>query len=38
MTRYRNFHGQRGIAAYQVWNEGNVPYVLDRHARTSSPS
>ena len=25
MTRYRNFHGPRGIAAYQVWNEGNVP-------------
>jgi hypothetical protein len=24
MHRYRNFHGHRGIAAYQVWNEGNV--------------
>jgi hypothetical protein len=24
MTRYRDFNGQRGIAAYQVWNEGNV--------------
>ncbi len=24
MTRYRDFDGQRGIAAYQVWNEGNV--------------
>jgi hypothetical protein len=24
MTRYRNFDGGRGIAAYQVWNEGNV--------------
>ena len=25
MTRYRDFNGQRGIAAYEVWNEGNVP-------------
>jgi hypothetical protein len=25
MTRYRDFGGSRGIAAYQVWNEGNVP-------------
>jgi polysaccharide biosynthesis protein PslG len=25
MSRYRDFHGSRGIAAYQVWNEGNVP-------------
>ena len=25
MTRYRDFHGSRGIAAYEVWNEGNVP-------------
>jgi hypothetical protein len=25
MARYRDFHGRRGIAAYQVWNEGNVP-------------
>jgi hypothetical protein len=24
MTRYRWFNGQRGIFAYQVWNEGNV--------------
>jgi hypothetical protein len=24
MTRYRQFDGRRGIAAYQVWNEGNV--------------
>lgn len=24
MTRYRWFEGRRGIAAYQVWNEGNV--------------
>jgi hypothetical protein len=24
MTRYRDFDGGRGIAAYQVWNEGNV--------------
>ncbi|HEY3480019.1 MAG TPA: hypothetical protein VGL02_14070 [Streptomyces sp.] len=24
MTRYRSFDGERGIAAYQVWNEGNV--------------
>jgi hypothetical protein len=24
MTRYRDFNGERGIAAYQVWNEGNV--------------
>ncbi len=24
MTRYRDFNGRRGIAAYQVWNEGNV--------------
>jgi hypothetical protein len=24
MNRYRSFNGQRGIAAYQVWNEGNV--------------
>jgi hypothetical protein len=26
MNRYRDFHGQRGIAAYQVWNEGNISY------------
>ena len=25
MTRYRDFNGGRGIAAYEVWNEGNVP-------------
>ena len=25
MARYRDFNGKRGIAAYQVWNEGNVP-------------
>lgn len=25
MTRYRDFRGSRGIAAFQVWNEGNVP-------------
>ncbi len=24
MHRYKSFHGHRGIAAYQVWNEGNV--------------
>jgi polysaccharide biosynthesis protein PslG len=24
MTRYRSFHGHRGIRAYQVWNEGNI--------------
>ena len=24
MHRYRDFNGQRGISAYQVWNEGNV--------------
>jgi hypothetical protein len=24
MKRYRNFHGARGIAAYQVWNEPNI--------------
>ena len=24
MTRYRHFNGQRGIGAYQVWNEGNL--------------
>jgi hypothetical protein len=24
MTRYRLFNGRRGIAAYQVWNEGNI--------------
>jgi hypothetical protein len=24
MTRYRDFNGRRGIAAYQVWNEGNI--------------
>jgi hypothetical protein len=24
MTRYRSFNGRRGIADYQVWNEGNV--------------
>src|SRR5262245_38830730 len=24
MTRYRDFGGSRGIAAYEVWNEGNV--------------
>ena len=24
MARYRDFNGSRGIAAYQVWNEGNV--------------
>ncbi len=26
MSRYRDFKGQRGIAAYQVWNEGNISY------------
>jgi hypothetical protein len=26
MQRYRSFEGQRGITAYQVWNEGNVPF------------
>ena len=26
MSRYRDFNGQRGIAAYQVWNEGNISY------------
>jgi polysaccharide biosynthesis protein PslG len=25
MSRYKDFDGSRGIAAYQVWNEGNVP-------------
>jgi hypothetical protein len=25
MSRYRDFQGRRGITAYQVWNEGNVP-------------
>ncbi len=24
MNRYKLFHGQRGIAAYQVWNEANI--------------
>jgi hypothetical protein len=24
MTRYRSFHGHRGIHAYQVWNEANI--------------
>ena len=24
MKRYRNFHGSRGITAYQVWNEANI--------------
>jgi hypothetical protein len=24
MKRYKNFHGSRGIAAYQVWNEANI--------------
>jgi hypothetical protein len=24
MKRYRNFHGRRGIAAYEVWNEANI--------------
>ena len=24
MSRYRNWNGRRGIAAYQVWNEANV--------------
>jgi hypothetical protein len=24
MHRYRNFQGERGIAAYEVWNESNV--------------
>jgi hypothetical protein len=24
MRRYKSFHGQRGIAAYQVWNEANI--------------
>ena len=24
MTRYRDFNGRRGIAAYQVWNEANI--------------
>ncbi len=26
MLRYRSFEGQRGISAYQVWNEGNVSW------------
>jgi hypothetical protein len=26
MLRYRSFEGRRGIAAYQVWNEGNVSW------------
>lgn len=37
MKRYRHFHGRRGIAAYQVWNEANVvnfwtgtPYQMAR--------
>ena len=25
MTRYRHFNGSRGIDAFKVWNEGNVP-------------
>jgi hypothetical protein len=25
MQRYKVFHGSRGIAAYQVWNEANIP-------------
>jgi len=24
MERYRDFHGSRGISAYQVWNEANI--------------
>jgi hypothetical protein len=24
MKRYKNFHGERGIDAYQVWNESNI--------------
>ena len=24
MNRYRSFHGSRGIAAYEVWNEANI--------------
>jgi hypothetical protein len=24
MRRYRSFHGSRGVAAYQVWNEVNI--------------
>ncbi len=24
MKRYRSFHGHRGIAAYEVWNEANI--------------
>jgi hypothetical protein len=24
MQRYKSFHGSRGIAAYQVWNEANI--------------
>jgi hypothetical protein len=24
MRRYKNFHGKRGIASYQVWNESNI--------------
>ena len=26
MQRYRNFEGRRGVAAYEVWNEGNVSW------------
>jgi hypothetical protein len=29
MERYRDFHGSRGIAAYQVWNEGNIKLFWD---------
>jgi len=33
MRRYRSFHGDRGIAAYQVWNEGNLPYFWNSSPR-----
>lgn len=33
MGRYKNFHGQRGISAYQTWNEGNVPLFWTGTAR-----
>jgi hypothetical protein len=29
MKRYRDFQGSRGIAAYQVWNEGNIRLFWD---------
>ena len=38
MTRYRDFDGRRGIAAYEVVERGQRPDVLDRYAGAARPA